>query len=357
MSTILDSVRKTRADFLAEVIKAGDTGYHPDLQPFAAAPGMRSDVDSLGGFLIPGDWAEDIWTKMYTTSEVLGRCEDFGAPAGNRHYLPCINESSRADGSRHGSVCAYWTREAAAISDSKMKLGVQTRGLRKIIALGYITDEMLEDVPQLVEFATRVFSLELSFAFAEAIINGTGADRPQGLLHSPAKICVDKITNQTAGTIWPGNVTAMIARMWPGSFRTSCWLFNPELLPQLSALADQGTFGSGATDVGIAPGPLWNWDGNAYSGGWPTLCGRPAIPIESCQTAGTEGDLILTSLKDYGIVAKPRGVLSMHVRFIYNESAFRLSMRCDGASLWGEPLTPIYGSSTFSPIVTLTTRA
>jgi HK97 family phage major capsid protein len=346
-------------EFLTAVRHAGlpnRANVDPRLQtPSASAPGMRTDISSEGGFLVPPDFADTIVTKMYNTNEILRRCEDFGQPAGNEHHVPYYNETSRADGSRFGGVRTYWVQEAGELTDSKPDLGLQKRKLKKVAGLCYVTDEMFEDAPRLAQNLENMSALELGFVFEENIVNGTGAGRPQGLLNADAKIEISKVTNQTAATVWGQNIIDMMARLWGPSQRSAVWLFNQELLDQLSVLTVDSTYGSaGSVQV---ESRLWNWDGNAYSGGWPTLAGRPAIPSEHCQAPGTEGDLILTDLSQYGIVAKPRTDISMHIRFLNNEGAFRFVLRCDGCSFWSSPLTPKYGTDTLSPIVTLETRS
>jgi hypothetical protein len=48
---------------------------------------------------------------------------------------------------------------------------------------------------------------------------------------------------------------------------------------------------------------------------------------------------------------------SMHVRFLYNEQAFRFIMRINGQPIWQSALTPYKGANTLSPYVTLAARA
>ena len=341
-------------EFLLDVRDAGITGrISPRLSEIqAAATGMGEAIDSDGGFLVPGDYSEQVWNRTYNTNEILRRCEDFGKPKGNRHYLPYVDESSRADGSRFGGFRAYFVGEGDEITASRPAFGLQERRLHTIAGLGYTTDELAEDAPNLAQIMSRMAAQEFGFVFADRIVNGS-AGGPLGLLNSTAKITVSKLANQPAATVQGANIQAMMARQWGPSQRNAVWLYNQELLDVLPTLVTEAGYGSGTTAVET---PLWNWDGNAHSGGWPTLCGRPAIPVEQCQAPGTEGDLILTDLSQYGIVAKSRDDYSIHVRFLAHEGVFRFILRCDGSPLWSGPLTPKYGTDTLSPIVTLESR-
>lgn len=131
------------------------------------------------------------------------------------------------------------------------------------------------------------------------------------------------------------------------------WLYNQALLPQLSTLTDEGTWGSGSTDEGVSPVPMWDWGG---PGQYPRLCGRPAIASEYCAAAGTEGDLILTDLSQYAIAFRQRFAYSAHVQFLTDQNCFRFVWSFDGSPIWASALTPDNGTDTLSPIVTLADR-
>lgn len=91
---------------------------------------------------------------------------------------------------------------------------------------------------------------------------------------------------------------------------------------------------------------------------YATLMGRPMIPVEWCPTLGTQGDIILADLAQYVTISKGmvETDVSMHLRFDYDEMAFRLIFRIDGQPWWASPLTPYQGSNTQSCFVTLETR-
>ena len=83
------------------------------------------------------------------------------------------------------------------------------------------------------------------------------------------------------------------------------------------------------------------------------------MPIEQCQTLGTEGDIILTNLNYYcaGVKGGIDSAMSMHLRFDYNESVFRFIFQVDGEPWLADSLTPFKGSNTVGPTVTLQTRS
>lgn len=326
---------KTFGGWLQQVAQASGN-------PMAVASGMGEAVDSDGGFLIPPDFAQSVIMRMYETHAIFNRCNRLPPPAGNRVLIPMIGESSRDAGSRFGGFQAYWLAEGATITATKPKFSLNEMPLHKLIAVCHTSNELLEDAPQLEAIFQRVASLELGYRLEDAIVNGSGAGQPLGLLNSPAKITVSKDGGQSAATITASNVRGMWARCWGASRRNAVWLCNQAADAQLAALG-------GSTG-------LYNSDGTATSGGYPTLLGRPVIPVEYCPTLGTEGDLIAVDLSQITVADKSAGVLSAHVRFIQDESAFRITLRCNAQCFWSSALTPDNGSNTLSPIVTLETR-
>lgn len=332
------------------------------LMPVAAAPGMRTDVDSLGGFLIPDQFSDRILEKMYNTGELLNRikADGFYVPlAHNTIKFPRVDESSRADGSRQGGIRGYWVGETASISDSKGAVGQMTLTLHKAGALGYVTDEMLQDAPGTGAFLERALVKELIFTVENGIVNGDGSNKMLGLIAANCGVETTKITNQTGSTVWGDNLTAMWARMFAPLRKTAVWLVEQSVEPFLFAATLAGRFGSESTSVdGI---PLYYPAGSMLNqGSYGLLMGRPVIPVEYCQAIGTVGDIILWDPASYILVDKaggPQTASSIHVRFTTDEETFRVTYRVDGQPTWDSALTPKSAGDTLSPIVKLAARS
>ena len=73
------------------------------------------------------------------------------------------------------------------------------------------------------------------------------------------------------------------------------------------------------------------------------------------QIRGTVGDLILASLQDYLLITKggPQFASSIHVKFVSDQSTFRMVYRCDGQPTWSSALTPKDNSNSVGPFVAL----
>lgn len=348
----------TFGEFLRDVREAENPACSPAIRGklHAAAPGLRTDIQSEGGALIPTEFANTILRRMYTQGQILSRVRRLPI-TGNSIEIPYVNETSRADGSRMGGVRGYWVAETKAITDSKPDFGRLSLKLKKVAALGYVTDEMLSDYGATGTLLQDMFADELVYQAENAIINGTGAGRPQGILNAAAKVEVTKETNQTADTVWGPNIVKMWARLYGESRANAVWLINQDVEPYLWSLALEGRFGSASTAADAVP-LYYPANGVTNAGQFGILMGRPVIPVEYCDTVGDAGDIILVDLSQYLWIEKgPEAAESMHVRFAYDEMTYRLTYRCDGCCWWSSVLTPVNSSNTLAPIVTLGARA
>ena len=323
-----------------------------------APTGLGETVPSDGAFLVAQEFIPQLIDRLYNTAIVYGRCakQQVGANF-NGFKIPAINETSRADGSRWGGVQAYWGAEAATITASHPKFRQISVELQKLFALCYVTDELLQDSVGLEGYVNKWFPAEMGFKLDDAIINGDGAGKPLGILSSPGRVTVAKETGQIAATLVTNNILKMWRRMWANSWANAAWFINQDTLEQLCTLTIPiGTAGALAQLFQMPVSPA----GPAGSGGaYGTMLSRPVIPVEQCQTIGTEGDVILADLSQY-IVGEKGGMnalSSVHVAFVTDQVAFRFIYRCNGEPVWHSPLTPFKGSDTIGPYVTLATRS
>lgn len=341
-------------DQLLSIVEAGRPGGQTDprlhqVQQLAAS-GLNEGISSEGGFLIETQFAREILRRAYDTGEVAKRCRPFPVGSGaNGISLPRVDEISRATGSRWGGVRVYRVAEAATVAASKPTFGRLSLELSKLMGLCYVTDELLADAVSLGNFVSLAFSEEISFVLDNEIIRGTGAGECLGVLNSDATVTVDAEAGpQTPDTIVTQNVVKMWSRMWGRSRRNAVWFINQDVEPSLYTMSL--TVGTGGAPVFLPGGGLSE---QPYS----TLFGRPVVPIEQCSTLGDKGDVILFDGSQYILADKaPRADISMHVRFVYDETAFRFTYRVNGAPAWKTALTPAQGTNSLSPFVTLAAR-
>lgn len=340
-------------DFCRAVALAQRPGGQMDarLAKVQAASGANEGIPSDGGFLVEKTLMEPLLGATFETGLLAKRC--FRIPVGgnsNGLKIPAIDEKSRVNGSRFGGAQSYWAAEAGTVTASKPKFREIVLQLHKLFALSYVTDELLQDSAALGRVLQQSFLDEFAFKIDDAILNGTGAGMPLGILNSDCLVSVAKESAQQASTLVYENVLKMYSRLLPRSRKTACWLINQSVEPQLFSMSL--TVGTGGVPVYL---PATGAAGQPFA----SLLGLPVIPVEQCQALGSKGDIILADLSSY-ILADKGGIQaaqSAHVMFIYDEMTFRWTYRLDGSPLYNSPIVPFKGSASLSPFVTLDERA
>lgn len=313
----------------------------------AAATGQGEAVDSDGGAVLQPDFSTVIEQRMHDTGTIMGLIAPIGV-SGNRLVERYIDEQSRAAGSRWGSVRGYWVAEGNSLTASSVKFAKREIELEKVAALGYASNELLEDFPAMSGIFNEGFAEELVFLTEDAIIEGNGNGKPLGITIAPCFIGVTKETNQAAATILVRNLSNMWVRLPSRSKSSAVWLINNECNPQLDDLTIvAGTAAVEPRFVNYGPDGILR------------IKGRPVIEVEYCSALGTQGDIILADFSQYRLINKG-GVKqdsSIHVRFVNDEVAFRATYRVGGQPKPKTTITPFKGSATLSPFVGLATRS
>jgi HK97 family phage major capsid protein len=222
--------------------------------------------------------------------------------------------------------------------------------LRKVGALGVMTDELLADAVALGGELEQSFAEELTFQTENKFFRGNGASAPLGFLspNAPSTVSVAKETNQGAATINTTNLAKMWARVRSRSKANAVWMYNTEVGPTLWEMSQAiGTGGTAPRFVSYNP------DGSM------SIFGRPAIEVEYAEALGTAGDISVVNWKKYRAIRKGgiEQASSMHVYFATGEQAYRAFYRVDGQPVLRAPITPFKGTATLSDFVVLATRA
>lgn len=317
-----------------------------DPRLMAAATGMGTAIPSDGGFAVPIEIAAGIEYDMFQSGEILSRV-DARTISGDAIAYNVVDETSRAT-TRFGGVLGYWVDQGTAPTASQPKLARVEMKLRKVGALGYMTDELVADAAALGGELEAMFSEELMFQVEDAITEGSGAGQPLGYLSSACAVSIAKETNQAAASINVTNLSKMWARLPPRSQKNAVWLINTDCNPQLDELAL--TVGTAAL-----PARFVNYNDD----GILTIKGRPVVSVEYNATLGTVGDIVLIDLMKYRLIRKGgvEQASSIHVLFTSGQQTFRAFYRCDGQMMPRAAITPFKGTNTLSPVVTLATRS
>ena len=316
----------------------------------ARVTGQGTVIAADGGFFVPSSVSTTILRKVFSDGQIINRTQPVPITVGRTAEWNAVKENSRASGSRFGGITVGRFGEGNGPTASTAQLERIKLELKKLGALVYLTNDQIEDGPQMLTLINDLVPTAIRFAIEDEIMNGAGGPAMEGILNANAKVTVSKVTGQTAGTVVYENIVDMYARMFAPSRSNAVWLINQDIEPQLYTMSFA---------VGTGGVPVYMPANNASGSPFGTLLGRPVIPVEHCQTLGTEGDIVFGDLSQYLYASKGgiRASQSMHVKFIEGELALRFEMRNDGKAWWPSALTPANGSNTLSPFITLETRS
>jgi HK97 family phage major capsid protein len=235
-----------------------------------------------------------------------------------------------------GGLRVYRQEEAAAAIASKAQFEQVKLHANKLMGIAYATDEILTASP--ISFAALIqgsFNEEHVSKLNDERLWGTGAGQYMGVYNAPCKVAVARAG---ASAIAGNDIVNMKMRCW--GYNNAVWIANQDCELQL-------------INAHIA---LTNTDIiKLYNPDSQTIMGRPVMFDENAQTLGTAGDLGLINFNEYleGQLGSKKFDESIHVRFVYAETAFRTIAYNDGAPWWRTALTPKNSSNTLSPIVQL----
>lgn len=310
-----------------------------------APSGMFEQSDPDGGALIPREFSNQIYQRMVAKNLILQYISPIVVTS-NAMTLPALKEDSRADGFRGGGILGYWDQEAGQYTVSKSRFRAVNLRLNKLTVYTFCTDELVNDSPVALQtFLLDKAPQEINFKINDAVINGTGGGMPLGVMNSNSLITASAVSGQGANTFTYANVLTIFSRVVAGQRGSMIWMYNQNVEPQLFGMY---------VATGTAAGVLIFTPNEEVPGGFK-LMGRPALVMEQCQSLGTAGDVIAFSPEGYACITKGgiESFMSMHLRFDYDESAFKWRFRFDGQPYDNVPLTPYKGSTTVSSMVVL----
>jgi HK97 family phage major capsid protein len=310
------------------------------------------NVGADGGFAVPPEFRAEILQKVLGEDQLISLCDQVETGSNS---LTVPKDETTPWGS--AGIQAYWGGEAQQLKQSKAALENATIRLDKLTAFVPVSNELLEDAPALGSYLQRKTPQVMQFKINDAIINGTGAGQPLGILNSPCLVTVNKESSQPSATLLAANVIKMYNRML-AEWRTSAvWLVNEDVTQQLMQMTVNVQNVAGTENVG--GWPVFVPPGRLSDAPFGALFGRPIVPTQACQTLGTVGDIIFASLGQYAAIIKAGGiqaVTSIHVFFDYDMTVFRFVFRMGGQPWWSTTLAAKNGSNTYSPFVALQTR-
>jgi HK97 family phage major capsid protein len=322
------------------------------LQNAALSTYGSEGVGADGGFAVPPEFRSEILKKVNGEDSLLARCDQVQTGG----YSITVPKDEATPWGTSG-IQGYWDGEAAAGTQKKPALENTTIRVHKLTALVPVTEELLEDAPALGSYVQSKAGDVLDFKVTDAVINGSGAGQPLGILNAGCLVTQAAEASQVSATIHGLNLVKMWARM-PARWRSSAvWLAHPDVEPELMKAGLQvGPAAAGAATGGQL---VWTPPGGISGSPYAALFGRPIVPTQACKQVGTVGDLIFASLNQYAAVLKAGGLRSdssIHLWFDQGVTAFRFVLRMGGQPWWSSAIAAKNGSTTYGPFVALAAR-
>lgn len=308
---------------------------------------MNEGVGEDGGFIVPPDFREGIMKVVEGEESLLSRTD---ASVTARNSVTHPKDETTPWGT--AGIRAYWEGEGRAASASGGKFQGDTLRLNKLFARVDVTDELLEDAPQLDNYLRVKAPEVMTSVINDAIVNGNGVGKPLGFMKSPALVSVIDEVSQPADTVHHRNIVAMWSRMYAPCRARAVWLINQDVEPSLNLMSFR--------DATSSPVPVYLPAGGVSGSPYASLMGRPVIPLQAMQTVGDLGDIALVDLSKYRTLTKAGGTrvdTSIHLKFDTDETVFRFIFRLAGQPWWSAPITPKNSANTLSPFVAIATRS
>lgn len=334
---------RSYGEFCADVVRAATGKDVSDRLVRAATTFSNEGSGPDGGYAVPPQFANEIASIAYAEESILSLCDNTPV-AGNSMTFP--KDETTPWGST--GITAAWEGEGNQSTPKKAALGESQLKLRKLKVLVAASEELLADASAMSAYITRKCGEAVEWKVNDAIVNGTGAGMPLGIMTSAATVSAAKETSQVAATIVAGNVVKMYGRVIKGPGAKLAWLVHPDAINQVMLLK------VGEQSIWTPPQEGFKAAPNGF------LLGRPIIESDACQTLGTAGDIILGNFNGYRAITKAGGAefaQSMHLWFDQDLMAFRLIFRMDGQPALGAAVSPKNGSSTRSHFATVAVRA
>jgi HK97 family phage major capsid protein len=314
-------------------------GMDPRLEPLQVRAGVNELTPSQGGFAVPEQLVYKSFTENLEDTVLLQLCDKVPMTT-DKLGIPIFGDDSHSSSSPFGIVWDQIPESGdfgsfQSVPFKKLQLHAYKSG-----ALFSASNEWLSDAdPAMRARLENIFQASLRWYVESKLWTGTGSGQALGALVGDGALSIVKETGQQADTITTENIVKMWAKLRPGSHARAIWVANPTTFPQLATLSiGIGTGGSVVSLLqpsGLAAGPA------------TSILGRPLHLTEHVPTLGDAGDICLLDPMLY-VLGDRKSIIvdaSPHIRFQYDETAFRVQARFDGQPALSSTLTMANGGT------------
>jgi len=302
---------------------------------------MAENDDAQGGYLVPEQWADGIYTVALENAIVRPRATVLNTNTDSLKVRRVV-ESDRST-YYFGGITLCWSKEAAEKTDyiTKPTAGELELTPHKLVGGCFVSNELMDDYENFGAYIQTTFGRAIAFEEDYQFIWGNGVNQPLGIMNAPATIAHAR-TNWAAIPVI-NDLAEMAERLLPGSWSTAVWMMHPECI---GGLAQDATAGSNT--------------GSILDLSTMTCLGRPIILTEKCAGAAVTGDIILADWQSYIVANRSLEISASRevpgsYGFLTDETFWRVVLRVDGQPVLDAAVTPKLGTDTLSPFVVLTT--
>ena len=305
-------------------------------------------VGADGGFLVPPDFREEIKVALHNDENIWG---GLIKPESTSKNVVVLKVDQNAPWDNTAGVQISFTPQGSAFTQSKVILQDRQIPLNKMTALLPVTDELMEDAPQLNGYLSKKVPEKMSYVLDEAVFTGTGANQPLGFMKAASLVNVD--SSSSTGTFGLVDLDNMYARLIPNKLNNkgACVIMSPSARAYMNSLS-QGT------TVGY---PIALQNNNIGTPLISTLFGVLPIYVSlHCQPVGTQGDIVFADFSNgmlaYEKVDSIDFQQSIHLYFDAGAVALRYTWRVGmQPTLLTSPTLP-NGGQAIGNFITLKTR-
>ena len=311
---------KSMGEFLGAVIKAGK-GAEVDNRLTVKSTG-QSETNADGGFTVTTDLAKFITQQASLASVMEQKCSHLEiGPNYTGIKIPQLNETTRSATTLYGGVRIYSPAEGVGKTPFIQKYTQKDIQLKKLCAVNYMTDELMQDNTALEGFIRMNVGRAFAWAKDNEIINATLGTATAIVNHAATAEVTVAGNNPTAiewAQIYARNLNRTRAE----------WYLSTAQYAALIALTNAGAL-TNLFQPNYTVSPLG------------TLLGRPINVIEQAGGLTDESSVMFLDLTDYLVIGKGgiQEATSIHVKFLEDETAFRWTTRFGGAPLMASTIT------------------
>jgi len=311
----------------------------PRLYPVADVGGSpiralsREAIPAEGGFFVPSQLVQELMDASLENEIVRPRADVQPMTTATRRVVGF--DASDSSSCLYGNFSAQWVAEGGAITAETPKVRLIELVAKKLGLLTQVTNELLADGQGFGNALTDGLVKAIGWYLDLALLTGTGAGEPLGVLKCPSLITVPKETGQTNDTVVYENLCQMLARLHPACVANAVWVCSQSTRAQLLHLSQ--SVGTGGSVV-----PVLTKDAGTFQ-----MLTIPCLFTEKTPALGSAGDVMLCDFSQYAVGLRQDMSLARSdgPGFATDTIYYRGILRADGMGKWAAPYTPKNGST------------